>query len=134
MRLAARYADELNVSSLRADEIPEKLDRLDEACRAIGREPAAIARSAMVGVLVGRDRAEVDRRAGQLVELLGVGDEGAEWLEKRRARWIFGTPDEARAAVERYARAGVARIMLQDFLPWDLEMVDLLGAELVGRV
>lgn len=134
LRLAARYADELNVSSLAADEVREKLDRLDEACRAIGRDPATIARSAMVGVLLGRDRAEVDRRTASLIEVLGVGDQGAAWLEKRRARWIFGTPDEARSSVERFAQAGVERIMLQDFLPWDLEMVDLLGAELVGRV
>ena len=26
------------------------------------------------------------------------------------------------------------RIMLQDFLPWDLEMIDLMGKEIVGRV
>ncbi len=46
----------------------------------------------------------------------------------------MGTPDEARATVRRYADAGVERIMLQDFLPRDLPMVELLGRELVGRV
>ena len=49
-------------------------------------------------------------------------------------RWIIGTPDEARAMIRRFADAGVERIMLQDFLPWDLEMVDLMGAELIGKV
>ena len=42
--------------------------------------------------------------------------------------------DEARAAVRRYAEVGVERMMLQDFLPWDLGMVDVMGEELVGRV
>ena len=33
----------------------------------------------------------------------------------------------------RFAEAGIERIMLQDFLPWDLDMVDVMGEELVGR-
>jgi hypothetical protein len=36
--------------------------------------------------------------------------------------------------VRRFADAGVERMMLQDFLPWDLDMVDVMGEELVGRV
>ena len=56
------------------------------------------------------------------------------WLAERRTRWIIGTPDEARARIRQYANAGCERIMLQDFLPWDLDMIDLMGEELVGRV
>ena len=33
--------------------------------------------------------------------------------------------------VEQFAAAGVERLVLQDFLPWDLEMIDLLGEVLV---
>jgi hypothetical protein len=36
--------------------------------------------------------------------------------------------------VRRFAEAGVERLMLQDFLPWDLDMVDLMAAELIGKV
>ena len=39
------------------------------------------------------------------------------------ARWIMGTPEEARRRVAEFAAAGVERLMLQDFLPRDLEMV-----------
>jgi alkanesulfonate monooxygenase SsuD/methylene tetrahydromethanopterin reductase-like flavin-dependent oxidoreductase (luciferase family) len=39
----------------------------------------------------------------------------------------MGTPDEARGRIDDYAAAGVQRIMFQDFLPHDLEMVALLG-------
>ena len=71
----------------------------------------------MVGVLVGRDAAEVDRRSSAVLELFGLADAGAAWLETRRPKWIVGTPDEARATVGRFAAAGVERLVLQDFLP-----------------
>ncbi len=133
LRIAARYADELNVSAGTPDELVAVFARLDQACRAIGRDPATIVRSAMSGVLVGADEADVERRSLALVELIGVGDQGLTWLDERRQRWVLGTPEEARAMLRRFAGAGVERIMLQDFLPWDLEMVDLMGRELVGR-
>ncbi len=134
LRLTARYADEYNVVSARPENARRIYADLDAACGAIGRDPREVTRSAMVGVLVGRDQAEVDRRQANLLEALGEDDAGEAWIEERRTRWIFGTPDEARASVQRFADAGVDRIMLQDFLPWDLEMVDVMGEELVGRV
>ena len=36
--------------------------------------------------------------------------------------------------VRRFADAGVERIMLQDFLPWDLDHIDVMGELLVGQV
>jgi alkanesulfonate monooxygenase SsuD/methylene tetrahydromethanopterin reductase-like flavin-dependent oxidoreductase (luciferase family) len=59
---------------------------------------------------------------------------GEAWLDERRQRWVHGTPDAARAQLQRFADAGLERIMLQDFLPWDLDMIDVMGEELVGRV
>jgi alkanesulfonate monooxygenase SsuD/methylene tetrahydromethanopterin reductase-like flavin-dependent oxidoreductase (luciferase family) len=55
-------------------------------------------------------------------------------MEQRRGRWILGSPEQARAQVERFAEAGIERIMLQDFVPLDLEMIDLMGEELLGKV
>ena len=51
-RLAARYADEYNLSSASPSRAAEVRTKLDEACRAIGRDPATLARSTMAGVLV----------------------------------------------------------------------------------
>jgi alkanesulfonate monooxygenase SsuD/methylene tetrahydromethanopterin reductase-like flavin-dependent oxidoreductase (luciferase family) len=136
MRLAARHADEFNLSSQGPDAGRQKFAALDEACRAIGREPSSLNRSAMVGVLVGANQAEVDRRVRDLMAALGHeagGSAATRWLEERRRRWIIGTPDEARAMVERFAAAGAERIMLQDFIARDLDMIDLLGEELVAR-
>jgi F420-dependent oxidoreductase-like protein len=134
-RLAARYADEFNLSSSSPDEATDAFRRLDEACVAIGRAPASITRSTMAGVLVGRTATEVDARVEALLEAFGPDSEaGVAWLEDRRLRWVYGTPDEARDQVRRFAAAGVERVMLQDFLPWDLDMIDVMGEELVGRV
>ncbi len=134
-RIAARYADEFNVTSSSPDDVRAKQAQLDEACRAIGRDPSSLKRSAMVGTLLGRDEAEVERRAEAL--LAEFGDDagtGAAWLSERRGRWILGTPDEARATVARFADAGVERIMLQDFLPRDLDHIDLMADSLIGKV
>jgi alkanesulfonate monooxygenase SsuD/methylene tetrahydromethanopterin reductase-like flavin-dependent oxidoreductase (luciferase family) len=134
-RIAARWADEFNLSSSSPERAKDRFAEFDRALAAAGRDPATLTKSAMVGVLVGADQAEVDRRVATLVATLAVDPESArDWLAGRRERWVVGTPDEARAMVRRYADAGVERLMLQDFLPWDLEMVDLLGAELVGVV
>jgi alkanesulfonate monooxygenase SsuD/methylene tetrahydromethanopterin reductase-like flavin-dependent oxidoreductase (luciferase family) len=134
-RIAARYADEFNLTSSSPEDVRRKQPLIDDACRAIGRDPATLARSAMVGVLMGADSAEVERRADALLGEFGQsGASGIRWLEPRRKRWILGTPDEARAMVSRFAEAGIERIMLQDFLPRDLDMIDLMAAELIGRV
>jgi len=132
-RLAARYADEYNLTSSSPEQAREKMRLLDDACRAIGRDPSTLARSAMVGALVGADEAELGRRRDAMLQAFGTDPaEAGEWLAARRDRWIAGTPDEARAMVARFAEAGIERVMLQDFLPWDLEMVDLMARELVS--
>ena len=134
-RLAARYSDEFNLSSSSPDIAKRKEAELDAACVAAGRDPKSLTRSTMAGTLIGRDRDEVARRADQVLE--GFGEQaksGVDWLEKRRNRWIIGTPDEARAMVARFAEAGIERIMLQDFLPHDLDHIDLMARELIGKV
>ncbi len=44
-RLAARYADEIDVPFAGVDAVAAQLGRADEACRAIGRDPATLVRS-----------------------------------------------------------------------------------------
>jgi F420-dependent oxidoreductase-like protein len=131
-RLAARFADEFNLSSTSAQLAPQKYAALDEAARAAGRDPGEITHSAMVGVLIGRTDAEVRSREADLLAAFGEPGDGDAWFASRRARWVHGTPDQARAAVAQFAEAGVARIMLQDFLPRDLDMIGLAGEVLIG--
>jgi F420-dependent oxidoreductase-like protein len=134
LRLAARYADEYNMSSSGPEACAEAFARLDEECRKIDRDPATIARSVMAGILMGADEAEVARRAAAQVAFVQAAEHDAgAWLEARRPRWVAGTPEQARAAVAAFAAAGVQRIMLQDLLPRDPEMIELAAGELIGR-
>ena len=133
-RIAARYADEFNLSSSGPDRARAAYAAVDAACEAIGRDPATVARSTMAGVLIGRNVAEFNDRVARAVQSFGAGDDDDTWLSERLERWITGTPDRAREAVHRYAEAGVERIMLQDFLPWDLDMIDVIGEALIGQV
>ena len=133
-RIAARHADEFNVTSSGPEATGRVYAALDEACRAIGRDPSSLVHSAMIGAVIGRDVTELQRRQEDLLSEFSLEEQADEWFAERRGRWIVGTPDEARAMVGRFAAVGVERIMLQDFLPRDLAMIDLLGTELVGRV
>jgi F420-dependent oxidoreductase-like protein len=130
LRLAARWADEFNLSSASPERAMDAFKRLAEACAAAGRDARQVTRSAMTAVLVGRTPAEVADRQRRLLEQVGA-EEGGAWMAERQHRWIHGTPDQARAMVDRLAAAGTERIMLQDFLPHDLEMIDLLAEVLL---
>ena len=130
MRIAARYADEFNLSSSSPEIAVEKFAALRAACEAIGRDPATMGRSVMAGILIGRDDAELARRKSALLTAFGNETGGDAWFAAREPRWILGTPDQARAMVQRFADAGAERIMLQTFIPRDLEMIDLMAETL----
>jgi len=82
----------------------------------------------MSGMLIGRDQEELRRREQELLVAFGGADEESEtWMAARRPRWVYGTPDQAREVVARFEAVGVQRMMLQDFIARDLDMIDLAG-------
>ena len=132
-RIAARYADEFNLSSVSPDGAAAKYAELDAVLAAAGRDPSGLTHSVMSGLLIGRDEAELQRRERELLGVFGGAEEESEaWLGARRPRWVYGTPDQARAVVRAFEAAGVTRLMLQDFLARDLDMIDLAGEILIG--
>lgn len=127
--LVARYGDEFNLISAAPDDVPGAYGRVRRACAEIGRDPEDVVYSAMTGVLVAETEAELRARVADLLKALGQADtEGDAWLAERRGRWVMGTPDEAHERVRALERLGTQRIMLQDFLPRDLDHVRLMGA------
>ena len=126
-RLVATYADEFNRQSASPERVREAYDNVRRACSTIGRDPETVTLSAMVGVLVGESDRDVNDRVRTILEITRAAGDAEGWLAERRGRWIMGTPDEVWERVRALEAAGVQRIMLQDFLPRDLEMVGLLG-------
>ena len=131
-RLVATYADEFNRQSATPERLREAYGRVSEACVAAGRDPGTVVRSAMVGVLVAETQGELRDRVRQQTAMFGAAADADAWLAERRERWIVGTPDEAHQAIATLEAAGAERIMLQDFLPRDLDMVALLGRIAAG--
>lgn len=131
--LAARYADEYNVVSARPETVGEAFRCIREACEAAGRDPGGIVLSAMTGVLVAANDAELRDRVRAQIAMFGDDDDAEAWLEQRRERWVMGTPDRALERIARFEAAGVQRLMLQDVIPRDLDMIRLIGAEILPR-
>jgi F420-dependent oxidoreductase-like protein len=127
-RLVASYADEFNRQSASPDRVREAYDNVRRACSTIGRDPETLVFSAMVGVLVGESERDVTDRVRAVLGATGGSGDAESWLTERRRRWIMGTPDQAWERVRALEAVGVQRIMLQDFLPRDLDMVRLIGS------
>jgi F420-dependent oxidoreductase-like protein len=126
--LVARYADEFNLNSASPDDALSAYGRVRDACGAIGRDPDEVTLSAMTGVLVAETDDDLRTRVADLLVALGQsGSDGDAWLAQRRGRWIMGTPDEAHERVAALERNGTQRVMLQDFVPRDLDHVRLMG-------
>ena len=82
----------------------------------------------MTGVLVGRDRGEVEDRARRLSEV--TGGDAAAFLAQPPPGWIVGSLEEAAAQLVALRDAGVHRVMCQQLLHDDLDAVALIGRDL----
>ncbi|MEY4046157.1 MAG: hypothetical protein RIR19_626 [Chloroflexota bacterium] len=133
MRIAASFADEFNVTSATPESAREKFAALDAACRAAGRDPATLARSAMTGMLIGRDASILAASVARFMERVGAAGDAEAYMAPRRARWVTGTPSEAAERIRAFRDAGAQRLLLQHFLPNEDEPLDLL-AEVVASL
>ena len=116
--LAARFAAEYNVVFATPEDARAARERLVRACEDRGRDPGTLHFSLMHGLLLGRDEAELERRAAQLPP-------GA------RKTFVAGTPEQVVARLREYEAAGVERVMLQHLLVRDRDVLELLAAEVV---
>ncbi len=114
-RLAARYADEFNVGFSDLEVTTAQFARVRAACAEIGRDPDELVYSAAQVLCVGRDEAEVARRAA------AIGRDVAELRDSGMA----GTVAEVTEKLGRWEEAGVQRVYLQVLDLTDLEHVAL---------
>jgi alkanesulfonate monooxygenase SsuD/methylene tetrahydromethanopterin reductase-like flavin-dependent oxidoreductase (luciferase family) len=130
LRIVAEHADEWNVTRVTVEEYGAKCRVLQDHCRAVGRDPAAIRRSLMVPILTGRTAAEVDtRRARARAIFPRLPEDAAGW---HTAGFLHGTVDEVRRDLQRWEKAGVSRAMLQILDMTDLDMIQLIGEEVAA--
>lgn len=129
--IAARWADEYNLYDTAPDEVAAKRHRLHRACLDAGRPPTQLRISINGNVLVGADGDDLLARAARhgayeasdaspAVHLAGLGD-----------RRLVGTPAAIVGRIERYAAAGVSRVMMQVFPHDDDAAITMIGEEVV---
>jgi alkanesulfonate monooxygenase SsuD/methylene tetrahydromethanopterin reductase-like flavin-dependent oxidoreductase (luciferase family) len=129
IRPAAKWADEYNTIFATPEECAERRERLVEACEREGRAPIPL--SLMTACAIGRDEAEARERIRRRLERGGQNLDPDEYKASRGEAAILGTVDEAATRLRAYEQAGVERVMLQHLDHTDLEMVELIGRELV---
>lgn len=107
MRIAAKWANWFNMSNPgtpAAERIPVMRAGIEEACTAVGRDPATLRTSIFVIAYVAPTRGELDALLDELAAKAKTPR--AEWLTSR-AGAIIGTPDEAAEGFHAIAKAGV---------------------------
>lgn len=122
--LAARFADEFNTPFAPPETARDLHAGVDAACEAAGRDPSTIVRSSAITVCVGKDTAEVARRAAAI---------GAD-PDELRGSGLCGTPDQVVERIGEYTDAGSARLYLQVNDVQDLDHLRLIAAEVLPRV
>jgi F420-dependent oxidoreductase-like protein len=123
--LAARFATEFNVPFATVDDVAAQFARVDRACAEAGRDPATLPRSVAQMTCVGRDDAEVARRAealGKKVDELNPFD-------------LTGTVAQVVDQLGTWQqRTGLSRFYLQILDLADLDHLELIAAEVAPQL
>ena len=123
-RLVARFADEFNVAWSPLADISEIFTRLKTNLAETDRDPSSLAYSAGQTSCVGKDEAEVRRRAAVLRQDAGT----------LRTTGLAGTPAEVVDKIGQLADLGVSRIYLQFLDMTDLAQLELIAAEVLPQL
>ncbi|MGK5448552.1 LLM class F420-dependent oxidoreductase [Streptomyces radiopugnans] len=122
--LAARFADEFNVPFVSVEDSERQFGRVRAAAEEHGRAAGDLIYSNALVACVGRDDAEVARRAA------AIGREVAELKENGLA----GSPAEVVDKIGRYAEAGSSRIYLQILDLHDLDHLELISSQVQSQL
>ncbi|MEV6007069.1 LLM class F420-dependent oxidoreductase [Streptomyces sp. NPDC051976] len=122
--LAARYADEFNVPFASIEDTATQFARVREAVRAAGRGAREMVYSNALVAVVGKDDAEVARRASSI---------GRE-VDELKANGLAGSPAEVVDKIGRYAEQGATRFYLQILDLDDLDHLELISSEVQSQL
>lgn len=122
--IAARFGSEFNIGFVDEATVAARFAGVHRACEEAGRDPDSIIYSVALPTLVGSDERDYVRRAT---------DRQRDPAEFRGTN-IGGTPSEALDKIGRLADLGAQRIYLQTEIVSDLELIELLGTEVLPHV
>lgn len=123
-RLAARFADEFNMPFASVEDSEAQFGRVRAAAEEAGRKGDDLVYSNALVACVGKDDAEVARRAA------AIGREVPELKENGLA----GSPAEVVEKIGRYAEAGASRIYLQILDLDDLDHLELISSQVQAQL
>lgn len=123
-RLTARYADEFNLPFGSLEDTASQFARVREAAEEFGRGKDEIVYSNALVACVGRNDAEVARRAAVI---------GRE-VEELKANGLAGSPAEVVDKIGRYAELGATRFYLQILDLSDLGHLELIASEVQSQL
>ena len=127
---AVRWADEYNTTFAGVDEIRALREKLDAECERAGRE-RPLRLTLMSTTVVGADENELRDRVRGFLDRVGRADDPDEWLAERRGSRLVGTVEELLELLGRYRDAGLDGAYLQHLDHGDLDMVRLIGSQIV---
>ncbi|MEU5697918.1 LLM class F420-dependent oxidoreductase [Streptomyces aurantiacus] len=123
-RLAGRYADEFNMPFASVEDSGSQFGRVRAAAEEAGRKGTDLVYSNALVACVGKDDAEVARRAAS------IGREVAEL----KANGLAGSPAEVVDRIGRFAEVGSQRIYLQILDLDDLDHLDLISSQVQSQL
>jgi F420-dependent oxidoreductase-like protein len=137
LRIVARHADEWNALYQAPEAYRVKNAVLAERCAEVGRDPATIRRSMMIGYLVGRDERELRAHLAKLPANRGGGtpqDPDRALAALRERGWLVGTPDALVEQCGRLAEAGLDRLMLHHLALDDDTALELVASRVLPQL
>jgi F420-dependent oxidoreductase-like protein len=129
--LAARWADEYNVAGRTPQQVAAAGARLDAACDAIGRDPTTLRRSLMITTVVGADRPAVVAGVARMIDRWAEDRDAEATVAEADPAELLGTPQQVVEHLAAFADAGITKVLLQDLNHDDLEMLELIGREVI---
>ncbi|GAA2465772.1 LLM class F420-dependent oxidoreductase [Streptomyces mauvecolor] len=123
-RLAAQYADEFNIPFASIEDSERQFTRVKAAAEAAGRRADDLVYSNALVVCVGKDDAEVARRAA------AIGRE----VEELKANGLAGSPAEVVEKIGKYEATGSSRIYLQLLDLDDLDQLELISSQVLPQL
>lgn len=123
-RLAARYADEFNIPFASVADSERQFGRVRAAAEEAGRKAGDLVYSSALVACVGKDDAEVARRAAVI---------GRE-VDELKTNGLAGSPAEVVDKIGRYAEIGASRVYLQCLDLDDLDHLELISAQVQSQL